>query len=46
MKFLANENFPLSSVLYLKGKGFDITYIGTDNPSISDREVLSIALEQ
>ena len=46
MKFLANENFPLSSVMYLKNKGLDITYIGTDNPSISDREVLSMALEQ
>jgi predicted nuclease of predicted toxin-antitoxin system len=46
MKFLANENFPLSSVIYLKNKGFDIIYIGTDNQSISDRQVLSIALKQ
>jgi predicted nuclease of predicted toxin-antitoxin system len=46
MKFLANENFPLSSVDYLKNKGFDIIYIGTDNPSITDRQVLSIALKQ
>ena len=46
MKFLANENFPFSSVLYLRNKGYDIIYVGTDNQSISDRLVLSIALKQ
>ena len=46
MKFLANENFPLSSVLYLRNKGYDIIYIGNDNPGISDKLVLSIALKQ
>ena len=46
MKFLANENFPFSSVLYPRNKGYDIIYVGTDNPSISDRLVLSIALKQ
>lgn len=43
MKFLANENFPLDSVKFLRKKGFDISAIGEDNPSISDREVLEIA---
>lgn len=31
MKFLANEKFPLKSVLYLQNKGFDIQAIGVDN---------------
>jgi predicted nuclease of predicted toxin-antitoxin system len=44
MKLLANENFPLGSILYLKSKGFDITSIGTDNPSIKDNVVMDIAI--
>lgn len=46
MKLLANENFPLKSILYLKSKGFDITSIGTDNPSIQDHEVMTIAIDE
>ena len=45
MKLLANENFPLKSVLYLRGKGFDIKAIGTDNASIKDNAVMDIAIE-
>ena len=46
MKLLANENFPLKSVLYLRDKGFDISAIGTDNPSIEDHIVMAIAIKE
>lgn len=46
MRLLANENFPLKSVVYLKNKGFDIRSIGTDNPSIQDYTVMSIAINE
>jgi predicted nuclease of predicted toxin-antitoxin system len=46
MKLLANENFPLRSVLYLRSKGYDITSIGTDNPSIQDHVVMAIAMRE
>lgn len=46
MRLLADENFPLKSVLYLRSKGFDIRAIGVDNPSISDRQVVSLAIEE
>jgi len=43
MKLLANENFPLDSVIYLREKGFDIKYIGTDLSGILDSEVMEMA---
>lgn len=46
MKLLANENFPLKSVLYLRSKGFDISSIGTDNPSIKDNIVMGISIKE
>ena len=46
MKLLANENFPLKSILYLKSKGFNISSIGTDNPSIQDNVVMNIAINE
>lgn len=46
MKLLANENFPLKSIHYLKSKGFDISSIGTDNPSIKDNIVMDIAIKE
>jgi predicted nuclease of predicted toxin-antitoxin system len=46
MKLLANENFPLKSILYLRSKGFDISSIGTDNPSIQDNVVMNIAINE
>jgi predicted nuclease of predicted toxin-antitoxin system len=46
MKLLANENFPLKSILYLRSKGFDISSIGTDNPSIQDDIVMNIAISE
>ena len=46
MKFLANENFPAKSVLFLRKNNFDVTSIGEDNPSISDEEVMKIAIKE
>lgn len=46
MKFLANENVPLSSIKYLKSAGFDIKSIGLDNQGISDEEVMNIAINE
>jgi len=46
MKLLANENFPLRSVEYLKSRGFDIIGIGIDNRGISDVMELAIAYER
>lgn len=46
MKLLANENFPIKSIHYLKRKGFDITSIGVDNPSIQDHVVMTIAIRE
>ncbi|MEQ9299733.1 MAG: DUF5615 family PIN-like protein [Cyclobacteriaceae bacterium] len=44
MKFLANENIPIASVEQLLSQGFDITAIGTNSPSITDREVMEISV--
>jgi predicted nuclease of predicted toxin-antitoxin system len=46
MKLLANENFPIKSILYLRNKGFDISSIGVDNPSIQDHAVMAIAISE
>src|SRR5450432_2924127 len=43
MKFLANENFPIDSTEYLRGKGFDVIAVGSDFFGISDKEVIEIA---
>ncbi|MFZ5971419.1 MAG: DUF5615 family PIN-like protein [Bacteroidota bacterium] len=43
MKFLANENFSIKSVLYLREKGFDVSAIGLDNPSTQDEAVMNLA---
>jgi len=46
MKLLANENFPLKSILYLRGKNFDIVSIGQEIPGITDEIVIPLANEQ
>lgn len=46
MKLLANENFPLKSILYLKSRGFDISSIGLDNPGVEDNNVMDIAINE
>jgi predicted nuclease of predicted toxin-antitoxin system len=46
LKFLANENVPLSSVTHLKSHGMDVTAIGVDHRGISDEEVMKIAIAE
>lgn len=46
MKFLANENVPLASITRLKNSGFDIKAIGSDNPGVSDAEVMMLAIDE
>ena len=43
MKFLANENFPLSSIKILKEAGFDIIGVGIEFQGVSDDEVISLS---
>ena len=46
MKLLANENFLYKSIYYLKEKGYDVLSIGMDNPSITDSEIMTIAISE
>lgn len=46
MKFLANENFPRASFRILRAEGLDIEHIGETNPSVSDEEVMKMALQE
>jgi len=43
MKLLANENFPLPSVLFLRVLGYNITSIGEEYAGVSDEYVMDIA---
>lgn len=43
MKFLANENFPLTSFHLLRQKSFDVVSVRLEFPGISDEEVMQIA---
>ncbi len=45
MEFLANENFPLPSVLGIRKGGFIVKSIAEENPGISDEAVLDLAIE-
>jgi predicted nuclease of predicted toxin-antitoxin system len=44
MQLLANENFPLKSVLMLRNAGHDIVSITEDSPGIKDSQVLKRAV--
>ena len=46
MKLLANENFPLASVLYLREQGYDIVHIGESFMGIEDKEVIDKAIAE
>jgi len=46
MIFLANENFPRPSTIFLREKGFNIKSIQDDSSGITDEEVIKIAQEQ
>lgn len=43
---LADENFPLASVRFLKNKGYDIKAIGGELSSIKDESVIHIAIKE
>jgi predicted nuclease of predicted toxin-antitoxin system len=46
MKFLANENFPRTSIEILSKAGYDIIGIGIDYSGILDVEVIEIAQKE
>ncbi|MFC0607856.1 DUF5615 family PIN-like protein [Rufibacter quisquiliarum] len=46
MRLLANENFPKASVLALREQGYNVLSIGEDNPSITDPDVIAIAMQE
>jgi len=46
MRFLANENFPLTSVRILRTTGYDIISITEESPGIKDDHVLEFALNE
>lgn len=45
-RFLANESIPLATVFRLRKEGFDIASVGLDAPSITDGEVIQIAINE
>ena len=44
MQFLANENFPRKSVVYLRSAGYDVAYGSEDAPRAEDSEVIARAV--
>ncbi len=46
MRLLADENFPKSAVLALRAAGHDVSWVAEDIPSVSDKEVLALAIAQ
>ena len=44
--FLANENFPRPSILYLREHGYNVISIQETHQGIADNDVLRIAKEQ
>jgi len=46
MKLLADENIPYSVVRTLADGGYDILWIRTESPGISDREVMRYACQE
>ncbi|WP_425390137.1 DUF5615 family PIN-like protein [Ekhidna sp.] len=43
MKFLADENFPGSSVAFLRERNIDVRWISEVSPGISDEEVIKFS---
>lgn len=46
MKFLANENFPLKSVFFLRHAGYDVVSITEDAPGSKDDVILKRAVTE
>jgi len=45
-RLLANENFPLDGVKFLRQLGYDVCAIGENNKSITDKEVMALAIKE
>lgn len=46
MRFLANENFPLTAVEALRQAGHEVAWVRADAPGSSDPQVLSRAVQE
>ena len=46
MQWLANENFPLASIVKLRAEGYDVASILHDSPGIADDVVLARAVRE
>jgi predicted nuclease of predicted toxin-antitoxin system len=46
MRFLANENFPMMSVIRLRDAGYDVVYGSEDAPGAEDSLVLERAVRE
>lgn len=46
MRFLANENFPMMSVVQLREAGYDVAYGSEDAPGAEDSLVLEPAVHE
>ena len=46
MRLLAHENFPGRAVEALRSRGHDVTWVRTDLPGASDREVVARAMAE
>lgn len=45
-RFIADENIPHPSFRFLVTNGIDVIHVGLESPTIDDREVLRMAIEQ
>lgn len=46
MRFLANENFPLTSIYLLRSQGYEIISIIEKSPGMTDDQVLELAVNE
>jgi hypothetical protein len=46
MRFLADENFPAVAVRSLTNAGHDVVWVPEVSPSLSDRDVLALAIRE
>lgn len=46
MKLLANENFPATSVDFLRTSGYDVAHVAEGFKSISDHAVMQMAITE
>ena len=44
MRFLANENFPLKSILLLRENGFEVISVSEEMAGAKDRAILELAV--